>query len=116
MSLIPIFLDPGSNQFSHIDLVVIFLYSPQVLPLFFLLLNLFYFWLHWVFVAVRGLSLLVASGGYSSLQCVGFSLRWLLLCGAWDLGSRASVVAARGLSSCSSRALERRLSSCGAWA
>ena len=41
--------------------------------------NLFiYFWLHWVFVAECGLSLVVASGGYSSLRCVGFSLRWLL--------------------------------------
>ena len=38
-----------------------------------------YFWLHWVFTAVCGLSLVVASGGYSSLRCVGFSLRWLLL-------------------------------------
>ena len=28
---------------------------------------------------------------------------------------RASVVVARGLSHCGSRALERRLSSCGAW-
>ena len=51
--------------------------------------------------------------GYSSLRCAGFSLQWLLLCGAWALGARASVVAARGLSSCGSRALERRLSSCG---
>ena len=32
------------------------------------------------------------------------------------LGARASVVVARGLSSCGSRALECRLSSCGAWA
>ena len=32
-------------------------------------------------------------------------------CGTW-----ASVVAARGLSSCGLRAVERRLSSCGAWA
>ena len=32
------------------------------------------------------------------------------------LGSRASVVTARGLSSCGSRALERRLSSYGTWA
>ena len=39
----------------------------------------FYFWLCWVFVAARGLSLVAASVGYSSLQCVGFSLRWLLL-------------------------------------
>ena len=41
-----------------------------------------FFWLHWVFVAARGLSPVVASGGYSSLQRAGFSLRWLLL---WDL-------------------------------
>ena len=27
--------------------------------------NFLSFWLHWVFVAVRGLSLLVAGGGYS---------------------------------------------------
>ena len=38
-----------------------------------------FFWLRWVFVAVRGLSLVAASGGYSLLQCTGFSLRWLLL-------------------------------------
>ena len=37
-----------------------------------------YFCLHWVIVAVHGLSLVVASRGYSSL-CMGFSLRWLLL-------------------------------------
>ena len=35
--------------------------------------------LYWVFVAVRGLSLVAVSGGYSSLRCTGFSLRWLLL-------------------------------------
>ena len=44
-------------------------------------------WLHWVFIAVRGLSLVAASGGYSSLQCMGFSLQWLLL--LWSTGSRA---------------------------
>ena len=44
-------------------------------------------------------------------HCGGFSC-----CGAWALGTQASVVAARGLSSCVSRALERRLSNCGAWA
>ena len=36
-------------------------------------------------------------------------------CGAWALGARASVVAAYGLSSCSSRVPEHRLSSCGAF-
>ena len=59
-------------------LVTTSLFSISVsLHLFFC--NFIYFWLHWVFVAVRVLSLVVASGGYSSLRCVGFSLRWLLL-------------------------------------
>ena len=73
-----------------------------------------YFWLHWVFVAACGLSLVAASGGYSLLWCTDFSLQWLLLCGAQPLGARASVVVAHGLSSSGSWALERRLSSCGA--
>ena len=46
----------------------------------------FYFWLCWVFVDARGLSLVAASGGYSLLQCAGFSLQWLLL--LWSTGSR----------------------------
>ena len=62
--------------------------------------------LHWVFVAVRGLSLVATSRGYSSLWCAGFSLRWLLL--LQSMGSRC-----KAFSSCGSRALERRLSSCG---
>ena len=33
-----------------------------------------YLWLHWVFVATHGLSLVAASRGYSSLWFVGFSL------------------------------------------
>ena len=32
-----------------------------------------YLWLCWVFVSVRGLSLVVASGGHSSSQCAGLS-------------------------------------------
>ena len=68
-----------------------------------------YFWPRWVFVAARGLSLVVVSGGYSSLRCAGFSLRWLLL--LRSTGSRWV-----GFSSCGSRALECRLISCGTWA
>ena len=67
------------------------------------------FWLCWVFLAACVLSLVAASGGYSLLQCVDFSLRWLLL--LRSTGSRHA-----GFRSCGSRALERRLSSCGAWA
>ena len=74
----------------------------------FFFFNLFiYFWLHWVFVTVRRLSLVVVSGGYSLLRCMGFSLRWLLL--LQSMGSRCA-----GFSSCGTRALEHRLSSCGA--
>ena len=74
-----------------------------------LFIYLFIFWLHWVFVAVHGLSLVAVIRGYSSMRCVGFSLWWLLL--LWSMGSRHV-----GFSSCGSRALEHRLSSCGAWA
>ena len=46
----------------------------------------FNFCLRWVFAAARGLSPVALSGGHSSLQCTGFSLRWLLL--LWSTGSR----------------------------
>ena len=41
------------------------------------------FWLHWVFVAAHGLSLVAANGGSSLLWCVGLSLWWHLL---WSMG------------------------------
>ena len=49
---------------------------PQFTPappiLFFFLINLFiYLWLPWVFVAVRGLSLVAVSGGYSVVAVCG---------------------------------------------
>ena len=66
---------------------------------FFIILFYFiYFWLCWVFVSVRGLSLVAASGGHSSSRCAGLSLsRPLLL---WSTGSRraGSAVVAHGLS------------------
>ena len=73
----------------------VFLINSIINLTFFKKLILFiYFWLSWVFVAARGLSLVVASRGYSSLWCAGFSLRWLLL--LWSTGSRYM-----GFSSCS---------------
>ena len=51
-----------------------------------------------VFIAVHGFLIAVSS----------------LCCRAWVIGTWASVVVARGLSSCGSRAPEHRLSSCGA--
>ena len=75
-------------------------------------LILFIFWLRSVFIAARGLSLVGRAGvilrcGVRVSHCSGFSC-----CGARALGARASIVAARRLSSCGSQALERRLSSC----
>ena len=60
-----------------------------------LLILFIYFWLHWVFAAVFGLSLVVVSGGYSSLRCVGFSLWWLLL--LRSTGSRRVVFSSCGM-------------------
>ena len=104
-----------SKYFTHsylISFIITYVLSILlfVLGFFFCFCFLFVlFWLHWVFVAARGLSLVVASGGYSLLWCAGFSLRWLLL--LQSTGSRHA-----GFSSCGSRALEHRLSSCGAQA
>ena len=64
--------------------------SCSLIVFFYFFINLFilfiYFWLHWVFVAAHGLSLVAASGCYSCLQCAGFLLQWLLL--LWSTGSR----------------------------
>ena len=71
-----------------------------ILPSFYFILKIYlfiYFWLRWGFVAASGLSLVVASRGYPSLGCAGFSLRWLLL--LQSMGSRHA-----------------GFSSCGAWA
>ena len=62
----------------------------------YLFIYLFNLWLCWVFVSVRGLSLVAASGGHSSSRCAGLSLSWPLL--LWSTGSRraGSVIVAHG--------------------
>ena len=58
---------------------------------YYLILFIFVFiWLHWVSVAACQLSLVAERGGYSSMQCLGFLLRWLLL--LLSMGSRAHVL------------------------
>ena len=65
--------------------------------LFYLFIYLFiYFWLCWVFVSVRGLSLVVASGGHSSSRCTGLSLSWPLLLRSTGSRRAGSVVVAHG--------------------
>ena len=61
------------------------------------LVNYLFIWLHWVLVAACRLSLVAASGGYSSSWCVDFPLRWLLL--LWSTGPRCT-----GFSRCGTRA------------
>ena len=68
----------------------------QISKFFFFLILFIYLWLCWVFVSVRGLSLVAVSGGHSSSRCAGLSLsRPLLL---WSTGSRCagSAIVAHG--------------------
>ena len=57
---------------------------------------LIYLWLCWVFVSVRGLSLVTASGGHSSSRCAGLSLSWPLLLRSTGSRRAGSVVVAHG--------------------
>ena len=78
----------------------LFLLSPFILiePFFFFNYYLFiiYFWLCWVFVSVRGLSLVAASGGHSSSRCAGLSLSQPLLLRSTGSRRAGSVVVAHG--------------------
>ena len=65
------------------------------LPLFLKILFI-YLWLCWVFVSVRGLSLVVASGGHSSSRCVGLSLSRPLLLQSTGSRRAGSVTVAHG--------------------
>ena len=60
--------DPGKGDsfFFLNSNLFIYLFIYIFIYLFFI-----YFWLCWVFVSVRGLSLVAASGGHSSSQCAG---------------------------------------------
>ena len=55
-----------------------------------------YFWLCWVFVSARGLSLVGASGGHSSSRCTGLSLSRPLLLRSTGSRRAGSVVVAHG--------------------
>ena len=78
----------GEQCLSGFSMVKLLFLAPPFHPV------VFFFWLHWVFVAAHGLSFLVAvSGAYSLLRYAGFSLRWLLL--LQSIGSKHA-----GFSSC----------------
>ena len=55
-----------------------------------------YLWLCWVFISVRGLSLLAASGGHSSSRCAGLSLSQPLLLRSTGSRRAGSAIVAHG--------------------
>ena len=66
-------------------------YHGQLILFFF-----FFLWLCWVFVSVRGLSLVAASGGYSSSRCAGLSLSRPLSLRSTGSRRAGSVIVAHG--------------------
>ena len=96
-----------ASPFSFLILFYLFFLNFGFVCLYvYLFIYLFtYLWLCWVFVSVRGLSPVAASGGHSSSQCTGLSLsRPLLL---QSIGSRCagSVIVAHGPSCSTARGI-----------
>ena len=60
-----------------------------------------YFWLCWVFIALCGFSLVSSSGGYSLLQCAGFSQQWLPCSHVWSAPVWSTGSRRLGFRSCS---------------
>ena len=71
-------------------------FALQEIVFFFKFYLFIYFWLCWVFVSVRGLSLVVASGGHSSSRCAGLSLSRPRLLQSTGSRRAGSVVVAHG--------------------
>ena len=75
----------------------------------FFFFNLFIFilflWLCWVFVSVRGLSLVVASGDHSSSRCAGLSPSRPLLLRSTGSRRAGSVIVAHGPSCSAARGI-----------
>ena len=80
-----------------LDIYLLGIFFPSTYFNEFIYLFILNFWLRWVFVAARGLSLGAVSGGYSSLRCTGFSLQWLLLLQSTGSSCAGSVVVMHGL-------------------
>ena len=75
----------------------IFIHCATRETLFFLNFYLFiYFWLCWVFISVRGLSLVAESGGHSSSRCAGLSLSRPLLLRSTGSRRAGSIIVAHG--------------------
>ena len=82
-----------SHSFFLKDVYFTFCFLKEFLYFYFLFI---YFWLCWVFISVRGLSLVAASGGHTSLRCAGLSLSRPLLLRSTGSRRAGSVVVAHG--------------------
>ena len=83
------------NSFIHVSGATSALFCIFIL-LFSLCFLFIYLWLCWVFVSVRGLSLVAASGGHSSSWCMGLSLSRPLLLQSTGSRRAGSVIVAHG--------------------
>ena len=77
-------------------LFYLFIYLFQSVCLYYFIYLFIYLWLCWVFISVRGLSLVKASGGHSSSRCAGLSLSWPFLLRSTGSSRAGSVVVAHG--------------------
>ena len=75
--------------------VLFFFFNSNLLFIYFYIYY-YFFWLCWVFISVRGLSLVVASGDHSSSQCVDLSLSRPLLLRSTGSRCAGSVIVAHG--------------------
>ena len=76
--------------------MLLLIYLFLFIYLFLIFFLFIYFWLCWVFVSVRGLSLVAASGGHSSSRCAGLSLSRPLLLRSTGSRHAGAVVVAHG--------------------
>ena len=74
----------------------VYIYIYIFFNFIYLFIYLFYLWLCWVFVSVRGLSLVATSGGHSSSRCAGLSLSRPLLLRSTGSRRAGSVIVAHG--------------------
>ena len=90
--------------FQHTSFFV-FCFFNKVTCLSFFLYLFIYLWLCWVFVSVRGLSPVVASGGHSSSRCAGLSPSRPLSLRSTGSRRAGSVIVAHGPSRSAARGI-----------
>ena len=84
--------ESDSETLRYMSVTAVFFFFKLLLFIYLFI----YLWLCWVFVSVRGLSLVVASRDHSSSRCAGLSLSWpLLLRGTGSRHAGSVVVAHR---------------------